>query len=102
MIRREMPAESRHARTSKGDNGPRTASAVVATCFATRLRPCAMAIQPIEELVDAAGRHRHTRVRGPVVQVDGIAIWPYRVAARKCDVADVALTFVRRLGPEDP
>ena len=46
------------------------------TCFAAWLRRCAMPIQPIEELLDAAGRHRDARVRRPVVKVDGIAIAP--------------------------
>ena len=55
-----------------------------------------MPIQPIEEL--ATLPVAIATLVAAVVKVDGIAICPQRVATGKCDVADVALAFIRRLG----
>jgi len=50
-----------------------TSTRSVAPC-AESLRCLTVPIQPVEEVCDAAGRHRDARVGGSVIQVDGVTI----------------------------
>src|SRR3990172_2563916 len=59
-------------------------------------------VEPAQHFGDAPGRERHARVRGPLVEIDRVAVGTNGVAARKRHVADVAVALVLGLGTEHP
>src|ERR1043165_3550780 len=61
-----------------------------------------VAIEPPEDLADAARRHRHAGVRRTVIEVQRIAVRSHGGATGKRDIPDVSMPLVRRFRSEDP
>src|SRR5687767_4976426 len=62
----------------------------------------AVLVEPAQQRLDAPGGERDAGIRGAVIEVDRVAVGIDGVAARKGDIADVAVFFVLFLGTEDP
>src|SRR5687768_11617700 len=80
----------------RADPSPRSCSSV------TEQGGTAIAIEPVQELANAAGCQGDAGIRRPVVEVDRVLVGANRVAAGEGDVGDVAFALVAGLGSEDP
>ena len=64
--------------------------------------PARVVVEPGKESANAPSGQRHAGVASPVIEIDGIAVGPDGLPARKDHPGDVSVPFVWRLWAEDP
>jgi hypothetical protein len=57
----------------------------------------AVAIEPAQKGANAAARQGNTGIGSSVIEIDRVAVGGHRVATRKDDILDIAMTLILRL-----